>query len=119
MESSFLDNANWEARLLETSVMSFEDEKKMMGELSKKAKEGKLLVAKHIKEIAEKKIGKEVSDDYIEDLFKRYNWKKKISRPEHSKKEKKKHKKHLKKLSEILATERRKGNDTRPLILFF
>lgn len=85
---TFLDNVNWGGRRLETSVMSLEEEEKMMAELKNKAKEGKILVAKHIKKIVEKKIGKGVSDDYIWDLFKRHNWKKKMPRPEHPKKDK-------------------------------
>ena len=58
---------------------------KIMNDLKTKATEGKILVAKHIKEIIEKKIGKQVSDDYIWDLFKRHNWKKKMPRTEHPK----------------------------------
>lgn len=68
--------------------MSFEDEEKMMKGLKIKAKDGKVLVAKHIRKIVELKVGKAVSDDYIWDLFKRHNWKKKMTRPEQPKKNK-------------------------------
>ena len=66
--------------------MSFEDEEKMMKSLKLKVLEGKVLVVKHIRKIVEAKVGKSVSDDYIWDLFKRHNWKKKMPRPEHPKK---------------------------------
>lgn len=86
--ADFTDNINWGGRRLATSLMSFEDEDKMMAELKQKACEGKILVAKHIKRVVEKKVGKKVSDDYIWDLFKRHNWKKKMPRSEHPKKNK-------------------------------
>jgi transposase len=60
----------------------------MMKSLKLEALEGKVLVAKHIRKIVEAKVGKAVSDDYIWDLFKRHNWKKKMPRPEHPKKNK-------------------------------
>jgi transposase len=83
--AGFTDNINWGGRRSQTSHMSFEDEKKMMDDLKNKAKDGKILVAKHIRKIVETKVGKAVSDDYIWDLFKRHNWKKKMPRPEHPK----------------------------------
>jgi len=86
--ADFTDHINWGGRRLATSLMSFEDEQKMMNDLKLKATEGKILVAKHIKKIVEKKVGKKVSDDYIWDLFKRHNWKKKMPRPEHPKRNK-------------------------------
>jgi len=86
--ADFTDHINWGGRRLATSLMSFEDEEKMMNDLKLKATEGKILVAKHIKKVIEKKVGKQVSDDYIWDLFKRHNWKKKMPRPEHPKRNK-------------------------------
>lgn len=86
--ASFTENNKWGGRRAATSHMSFEDEEKMMTNLKLKAKEGKVLVAKHIRKIVETKLGKAVSDDYIWDLFKRHNWKKKMPRPEHPKKNK-------------------------------
>ena len=59
-----------------------------MNGLKLQALEGKVLVAKHIRKIVETKVGKAVSDDYIWDLFKRHDWKKKMPRPEHPKKNK-------------------------------
>jgi len=84
----FTENLKWGGRRSSNSHMSFEDEEKMMDDLKIKAKDGKVLVAKHIKKIVETKVGKAVSDDYIWDLFKRHNWKKKMPRPEHPKKNK-------------------------------
>jgi transposase len=86
--ANFTDNIKWGGRRLSTSIMSFEEEEKMMNGLKHKAVEGKVLVAKHIKKVIEKKVGKKVSDDYIWDLFKRHNWKKKTPRPEHPKRNK-------------------------------
>jgi transposase len=84
----FTENLNWGGRRSATSHMSYEEEEKMMSELKMKAKDGKILVAKHIRKIIEAKVGKVVSDDYIWDLFKRHNWKKKMPRPEHPKRNK-------------------------------
>ncbi len=83
--AGFTENLKWGGRRSETSHMSFEDEKKMMNKLKIKANDGKILVAKHIRKIIETQVGKAVSDDYIWDLFKRHNWKKKMPRPEHPK----------------------------------
>lgn len=86
--AGFTDELKWGGRRSSTSHMSFEDEEEMMKGLKIKALEGKVLVAKHIRKIVETKVGKAVSDDYIWDLFKRHNWKKKMPRPEHPKKNK-------------------------------
>ena len=84
----FTKALQWGGRRKATSFMSLKEEEEMMNGLKIKAKEGKILVAKHIRKIIEKKIGKEVSEDYIWDLFKRHNWKKKMPRPEHPKRNK-------------------------------
>jgi transposase len=86
--ADFTKKLNWGGRRTITSHMSFEEEEKMMTNLKIKAKDGKILVAKHIRKIIEAKVGKAVSDDYIWDLFKRHNWKKKMPRPEHPKRNK-------------------------------
>ena len=84
----FTENLNWGGRRLATSHMSFEEEERMMNELKIKAKDGEIIVAKYIRKIVEAKVGKAVSDDYIWDLFKRHNWRKKMPRPEHPKRNK-------------------------------
>lgn len=86
--ADFTSVLNWGGRRASTSHMSFEDEEIIMKNLQKKAIDGKILVAKHIRKVIETKLGKPVSDDYIWDLFKRHNWKKKMPRPEHPKKNK-------------------------------
>ena len=86
--ASFTENLNWGGRRSKSSHMSFEDEQEMMNDLKTKAKDGKIIVAKHIRKIVEAKVGKAVSDDYIWDLFNRHNWKKKMPRPEHPKRNK-------------------------------
>ena len=86
--AGFTGNLKWGGRRSATSHMSFEEEEKIMNDLKTKANDGKILVAKHIRKIVETKIGKAISDDYIWDLFKRHNWKKKMPRPEHPKKNK-------------------------------
>jgi transposase len=86
--ASFTDNLNWGGRRAATSHMSFEEEAAMLKKIEAKAVTGKVLVAKHIRKIVESTLGKSVSDDYIWDLFKRHNWKKKMPRPEHPKKDK-------------------------------
>lgn len=86
--AAFTENLKWGGRRKETAYLSFEEEEKMMNELKEKASHGKVLVAKHIRKAIEAQVGKEVSDDYIWDLFKRHNWKKKMPRQEHPKKSK-------------------------------
>jgi transposase len=70
------------------SLLSYEEEKIMMQELSAKAATGIVLQAKDIKKEVEKKVGKSVSDDYLWDLFKRHQWVKQSPGPEHPQKDK-------------------------------
>ena len=86
--SDFTSSLNWGGRRNATSHMTFEQEQALMNNLAVKALNGNVLVAKHIQELIEKKLGKPVSEDYIWDLFKRHNWKKKMPPPEHPKKNK-------------------------------
>lgn len=75
----------WGGRRDATSFMSVEEEEKMMKQLESKALKGAILTFKDIKETVEKKLGKEVSADYIWDLFKRNHWSKRSPRPKHPK----------------------------------
>lgn len=59
--------------------LSLDDEKLFMKSLENEALSGNILTFRHIKQKAELLVGKEVSDDYIWDLFARHGWKKKIS----------------------------------------
>jgi len=79
---------NWGGRREERSVLSMEEEKKLLKEFEEDALIGKILIYKHIKSRVEVKVGREVSDDYIWDLFKRHKWKKKVPRQGHPKSDK-------------------------------
>jgi len=50
-----------------------------------KALQGEILTAKDVCKEIEKQLNRKVSDDYVWDLFKRHNWKKKAPRPQHPK----------------------------------
>jgi transposase len=63
--------------------LSLEDEKLLMKSLESDALSGKILIFKHIKKRVEDRVGKEVSDDYIWDLFSRHGWSKKVPRQHH------------------------------------
>ena len=78
--ADFTTSLNWGGRRNATSHMSFEEEQLFMNELAVTAVNGNVLVAKHIRELIEKKLCRPVSEDYIWDLFKRHNWKKKMPR---------------------------------------
>ena len=68
--------------------LSLEDEKLLMKSLETDALTGKILTFKHIKKIVEDFVGKEVSEDYIWDLFSRHGWSKKVPRQSHPKADK-------------------------------
>jgi transposase len=75
----------WGGRREERSIMTLEEERQLLSETEGEALKGKILIYKHIKAKVEKYSGRTVSDDYIWDLFKRHNWKKKSPRPSHPK----------------------------------
>ena len=85
--SGFIDDIKWGGRRSQRALLSLDDEKNMMEELKAKANNGEILIAKHIRKIIEDKVGSVVSEDYIWDLFKRHNWKKKMPHQEHPKKD--------------------------------
>jgi transposase len=68
--------------------LSIDQEQKLLKRLEEKALSGEILIYKHIKKEVEKRIEHEVSDDYIWDLFKRHNWKKKAPMVSHPKSDK-------------------------------
>lgn len=84
---SFDKQLNWGGRREQRSLLSYEQEISLMKGLEKQAREGKVITMNDIKGIVEKKVGHSVSDDYLWDLFKRHNWKKKAPRPQHPKKD--------------------------------
>ena len=83
--SQFTNKLEWGGRRKETSFLTLEEERKMMEGIRSKALQGKILTAKDVGQEIEKKLNKKVSDDYVWDLFKRHNWKKKSPRGEHPK----------------------------------
>ena len=76
---------NWGGRREARSIMSLEEEAKLLKELEEEALSGKILIYRDIKNKVEQKIKRNVSDDYIWDLFKRHNWTKKVPRQSHPK----------------------------------
>jgi len=76
---------NWGGRREKRCIMDLEEEKSLLDTISGEALSGKVLIHKHIKKRVEEKAGKEVSDDYIWDLFKRHGWTKKVPRQMHPK----------------------------------
>ncbi|KAA6318840.1 hypothetical protein EZS27_031199, partial [termite gut metagenome] len=65
--------------------MSLEQECKLLNEVETEALSGQILIHKDIKGKIESKVGRQVSDDYVWDLFKRHHWKKKVPRGSHPK----------------------------------
>ena len=85
--AGFVDRLRWGGRREQISYLSLEREAGFINSLSERASKGEILTAKHIKKEVESTVGHRVSDDYIWDLFKRHEWKKKMPRPEHPKKD--------------------------------
>ena len=77
----------WGGRREKRSFLSLEEEQKTMKALEKEARAGKIITMNDIRKVVEKKVGHAISDDYLWDLFKRHNWKKKVPRPQHPKKQ--------------------------------
>ena len=75
----------WGGRRESLCHLSIKEEKELLKSIEKKSMRGEILTAKDIKREVEKKVKKEVSDDYIWDLFKRHEWTKKAPRPKHPK----------------------------------
>lgn len=81
----FTANLAWGGRRKETSHLTLKEEKEVLEGIRSKAAQGKILTAKDVQVEIEKKLKKKVSDDYVWDLFKRHNWRKKSPRPIHPK----------------------------------
>ena len=69
------------------ALMTVDAEKRLMKGLEEKALKGQILSFRDIKKIVEVEAGKEVSDDYLWDLFKRNGWTKHSPRPHHPNKD--------------------------------
>ena len=79
------ENKTWGGRRESRSFLSLDDEKKLLDELTERAARGRIWTAHDIKNFVEKKVGHNVSNDYIWNLFARHGWKKKVPRPKHPK----------------------------------
>ena len=77
----------WGGRREKRSLLPLKEEQEMMKTLEKEAHAGKIITMNDIRKVVEKKVKYSVSDDYLWDLFKRQNWKKKAPRPQHPKKQ--------------------------------
>ena len=77
--------SQWGGRRQQRCHLSLEGEKALMKSSEEEALTGKILTFRHIKKKVDLYVGKEVSDDYIWDLFSRHGWSKKVPRQYHPK----------------------------------
>jgi transposase len=73
----------WGGRREARCLMSLEEEAVFLKSIEEDALTGKIVTYKQIKSKLEIKLDKEVSDDYIWDMFKRHGWRKKVPRKSH------------------------------------
>jgi len=66
-------------------LFTWEEEEALLAEMSEKAIQGLVVIARPIREYAERKLGREVSKDYAYDLLHRHGWRKVSPRPQHPK----------------------------------
>lgn len=81
----FNNALHWGGRRESRSVLSLDQERALLNSIEAKSLKGEILTAKQIRKEVEKEAGREVSTDYLWDLFKRHGWKKKAPRPKHPK----------------------------------
>jgi transposase len=67
------------------ALLSLDEESLLFISLETLASKGLIKTANDIRAVVEKKVGKQVSDDYLWDLLHRNGWKKKMPRPHHPK----------------------------------
>lgn len=67
------------------ALLSLDEESSLFISLEALASRGLIKTANDIRAVVEKKVGKQVSDDYLWDLLHRNGWKKKMPRPHHPK----------------------------------
>lgn len=83
--ADFMQGLQWGGRREQRSILSLAEERLLLKSIEAKAMKGAILTAKEIKKEVENKVKREVSEDYLWDLFKRHGWKKKAPRPKHPK----------------------------------
>ena len=66
-------------------IMSVEEEADLLESLRAEAERGEIVGAFWLREMVEKKLGREVSKDYLYDLLHRHDWRKVVPRPRHPK----------------------------------
>ena len=66
-------------------LLTWEEEEALLNEISEKAKQGLVIIAKPIRKYVERKLGHSVSKDYTYDLLHRHGWRKVSPRSEHPK----------------------------------
>ena len=64
-------------------ILSLEEEASFLKTIEQEALKGQIITFRQIKSKLELQINRQVSDDYIWDLFKRHNWSKKVPRQSH------------------------------------
>jgi len=69
------------------SLLSIEEEEKILLKLSKESEVGRYINSSKIKTEVEKRLSKDVSEDYVYDLLHRHEWRKIVPRPYHPKKD--------------------------------
>src|SRR5689334_11187253 len=79
----FCEALQWGGRRASRCLMSFEDEQQLLDTQTASALEGKLLVAKQLRQAVEQKLERSVSDYYLWDMLHRHGWTKKAPRPQH------------------------------------
>ncbi|MBO9618994.1 MAG: winged helix-turn-helix domain-containing protein [Niabella sp.] len=67
--------------------LSVEQEASLLVSIEQKAAKGLVKTANDIRAMVEQRVGQNVSDDYLWDLLNRNNWKKKMPRPHHPKRD--------------------------------
>jgi transposase len=68
-----------------TSYMTLEQESALLEEFTEDAARGLLITAGDVQRRILEKTGREVSDDFVYDLFSRHGWRKIVPRPKHPK----------------------------------
>jgi transposase len=74
---------SWGGRREERCLMSLDEERIFLSSIEDEAFAGQILTYKQIKSKFEIRLGNQVSDDYVWDMFKRHGWSKKAPRKRH------------------------------------
>jgi transposase len=86
--ASWRDNVQRGGRREARCIMTLSEEKEFLKSVEEEALRGGIITYQQIKSRLENAINRTVSDDYVWDIFKRHNWKKKTPRQSHPKADK-------------------------------